>query len=241
MNRKDRIWQDQEVASGFLDVRTAFPYASDHAGFVRDLLATGRDVRRFLDVGCGAGFFTQAVHARWPEAQAVMVDFSEAMLDEVERGAIGPHETRQIDLMDRDWADGLGRFDAVVSGFAIHHLPDERKRAVYADLRAMLDPGGWFVHVEHVASASPLGNRLFDRHIGDALFAAARRLDPAITRAQATAKFDDRIDADANILAPVEDQCDWLRGLGFVDVDCFFKCYEVAIFGGRVPDGEVQP
>ncbi len=36
-----------------------------------------------------------------------------------------------------------------------------------------------------------------------------------------------------NILALVEDQCDWLREIGFSDVDCFFKLFEVAIFGGR--------
>ena len=38
-----------------------------------------------------------------------------------------------------------------------------------------------------------------------------------------------------NILAPVGDQCDWLREIGFEDVDCYFKIFELAVFGGRKP------
>jgi hypothetical protein len=36
-----------------------------------------------------------------------------------------------------------------------------------------------------------------------------------------------------NILAPVEEQCRWLRLIGFADVDCFLKVFELALFGGR--------
>ena len=42
----------------------------------------------------------------------------------------------------------------------------------------------------------------------------------------------ERLDRPANILAPVEDQCRWLREIGFRDVDCFWKYFELAIFGG---------
>jgi len=34
----------------------------------------------------------------------------------------------------------------------------------------------------------------------------------------------------------VESQLDWLRELGFADVDCFFKAFELAVFGGRKPE-----
>ena len=36
-------------------------------------------------------------------------------------------------------------------------------------------------------------------------------------------------------MASVEDQCEWLREIGFADVDCFFKVFELAVFGGRKP------
>jgi len=31
----------------------------------------------------------------------------------------------------------------------------------------------------------------------------------------------------ANILASVEEQCRWLRDIGFQDVDCFWKYFEL--------------
>jgi len=45
-------------------------------------------------------------------------------------------------------------------------------------------------------------------------------------------QFLERPDRAANILASVEDQCRWLRDIGFVEVDCFWKYFELAIFGG---------
>jgi len=36
----------------------------------------------------------------------------------------------------------------------------------------------------------------------------------------------------------VEVQCEWLRDAGFIDVDCFFKAFELAIFGGKRPPDE---
>jgi len=45
----------------------------------------------------------------------------------------------------------------------------------------------------------------------------------------------ERPDKEENILAPVELQCSWLRDLGFADVDCFFRLFELALFGGRRP------
>jgi hypothetical protein len=44
-----------------------------------------------------------------------------------------------------------------------------------------------------------------------------------------------RPDKSENILAPVEAQCTWLSEIGFVEVDCFFRILELALFGGQKP------
>lgn len=35
-----------------------------------------------------------------------------------------------------------------------------------------------------------------------------------------------------NILESVETQCNWLREIGFAEVDCYMKIFELALFGG---------
>ncbi|MEM1027371.1 MAG: class I SAM-dependent methyltransferase [Planctomycetota bacterium] len=240
MKRADQIWQDGEIASRFLGVRTAFPYALDHPKIMLELLGTGRPIKRFVDVGCGAGFFSAAVHSRWPEAVAVLVDFSEPMLEEARKNLIGPAEVHALDLMSDTWPERLGVADAVVSGFAIHHLPHPIKQRVYRDIYALLEPGGWFVHIEHVASASSLGTELFDRQVVESLHRHLVQEDPALTPEGVANRYCDQCDQEANILAPVELQCDWLREIGYVEVDCYFKSYEIAIFAGRTLDAKVE-
>ncbi len=238
MSQDATVWQSPEVAQAFLKgVRGAFPHAADQLAIMCQLLQTGRPFRRFLDLGCGDGVLTAAVRRHWPDAEVVLIDFSDPMLDAA-RARFGVGTTiLNRDFADSDWADGLGPFDAVVSGFAVHHHPDDRKRRIYRDVFSLLAPGGWFVNIEHTASASPLGNRLWEQQMVEALYRRRQQQDPTVSREQVHHEFTSRQEREADILAPVWDQCDWLRAIGFIDVDCFFKSFELAVFGGRAPAG----
>lgn len=80
------------------------------------------------------------------------LDVSELMLEAArERFA----DDDRIELVQHDLAEplpALGRFDAVVSSMAIHHLEHERKRSLYREVFGRLEPGGVFANFEHVAS-----------------------------------------------------------------------------------------
>jgi len=52
------------------------------------------------------------------------------------------------------------------------------------------------------------------------------------SRAEVEKTYYARPDKAANILAPVEAQCQWLREIGYTDVDCYLKVFELAVFGG---------
>src|SRR5205823_9928293 len=122
-------------------------------------------------------------------------------------------------------------FDAVVSGYCIHHLPDERKREIYDEIFQRLAPGGVFVHAEHVASATPALEALFNDAMSEHLYHRRRENGEAVTLEEVLEQYLDRPDRAANLLAPLETQLAWLREIGFAEVDCYWKWFELAIFG----------
>ena len=235
MKPKDVVWKSEQVVAKFLTgVRGAIPLAQTQIEVMLQLLATRRQpVRRFLDLGCGDGVLGAAILEKHPRATGLFADFSEPMLAACRTKLAGKHvPTRLIDFGKPTWVPAVadaGPFDAVVSGFSIHHQPDRRKRALYREIHRLLAPGGWFVNIEHVAPATPLTTVLFDEVLIDSI----HRQQSHLSRATVSRQFVKRADKAANILAPVDEQCRWLRSVGFNDVDCYFKIYELALFAGR--------
>jgi tRNA (cmo5U34)-methyltransferase len=144
----------------------------------------------------------------------------------------------EADFGQPDWVEKLPvtHFDAIVSGFAIHHSEDDRKRAVYQELFALLNPGGLFVNIEHVASSTSHGEELFERAYARSLAGARRARGEEATDEQVYDELNVRPDKGANRLTPVETQLAWLREIGFVEVDCYWKHYELAVLAGYKPE-----
>jgi ubiquinone/menaquinone biosynthesis C-methylase UbiE len=236
-------WKDEELVRSYLQgIRGALPLVHEQFDvLLRVVAAGGIEPATFADLGCGGGTLAGVLLERYPEARAVLVDFSEPMLREA-REALRSHAKRctfiSADLSSYEWvrdAKAVAPFDVIVSGFAIHHLTDERKRALYGEAFDLLSPGGLFVNTEHVSSASPWLTEVFDNRLIDSYEAFHRANGAPKSREEIAAEYVHRPDREANILASVEDQCDWLRDIGYQDVDCYFKLYELAIFGGRKP------
>jgi SAM-dependent methyltransferase len=169
----------------------------------------------------------------------VLVDFSEPMAAAAQRSLArhaGRWEYVLADLSDARWKDTLptARYDAVVSAFCIHHLPDERKRALYREAYELLEPGGIFLNWEHVA-ARGLGDGMLEEWIIDNLLAAERGRPQPRPEHEVVREYLDA--ADEDILAGPHVQCDWLGEAGFQDVDVFFQVPEIAIFGGTRGEG----
>jgi tRNA (cmo5U34)-methyltransferase len=128
------------------------------------------------------------------------------------RERFGTDERAEVVDHDLEWPlPALGLFDVVASSFAIHHLPHPQKRQLVQEVFAILEPGGVFCNLEHVASPTA---RVHQRFL-DAL---------GITSDQEDA---------SNKLLDMETQLGWLREIGFEDVDCFWKWRELALLVGK--------
>ncbi len=230
-------WRDRDVASRFASERASIvPESRAQIDVLLHVLRRReRPIARVVDLGAGDAVLLDAVLAAFPAARGLALDYSDAMR---ERAAVrlAPFGARArvaaTDLRTDAWTRGLDdRPDVVVSGFAIHHLPDARKRALYAEIFATLAPGGTFLDLEHVASATPAVEALHDEAM--VAFRAAHAADADVDAIRAA--YHARPDKADNVLAPVERQCAWLREIGFVDVDVFWKWFELALFGGATP------
>ncbi len=238
--RSKSQWQTKELATAFLQgIRGAIPGADLQLEVLGKIVSLWRPrPLRILDIGCGDGILGRLLLEKFPAAQVIFTDFSEPMLAAV-RDKLKDSSRAIIlkaDFSKSSWLKvvaGKGPFDVIVSGFAIHHQPDSRKKKLYDEIHDILTPGGVFLNLEHVASVSGAVGNLFDDLFIDHLLRFHRSIKPGTTRQEIETTYYHRPDKKENILAPVEAQCAWLRRIGFQDVDCFFKIFELALFGGR--------
>jgi tRNA (cmo5U34)-methyltransferase len=112
----------------------------------------GLRVGRFLDLGAGTGATTLSVLAQHPEATAVILDESEAMLAAA-RSALG----EAVTVVVAGLADPLpdGPFDLVVSALAVHHLDGPGKADLFRRVARLLTRGGRFVLGDLVVPEDP--------------------------------------------------------------------------------------
>jgi SAM-dependent methyltransferase len=201
------LWDTPTHALEYLSRADRIPYRGEGERTLLECLPPS--IGRVLDLGSGDGRLLGLVRLARPVMEAVAIDFSETMLDRLrERFAEDP----RVRVVGHDLSAplpeaSLGRFDAIVSSFAIHHLTHPRKRELYTEIHRLLSPGGIFLNLEHVSSATPALHHQF----------------------LATMNVAPEDEDPSNKLLDVETQLAWMRAIGFADVDCLWKWRELAL------------
>ena len=151
-----------------------------------------------------------------------------------------PKEGARVEPLLRDlafpaWREAVrGPFDAVVSGLAIHHLLDARKRQLYQEVYALLGTGGLFLNNDAVLSPPALQEwftALWYREMQaqeERLRGVKRSIESIRTELQEQLRVGDH----PSYMAPLAVQLAWLSEAGFTSVDCDWKYLDFAIFGG---------
>ncbi len=187
----------------------------------------------FLDLGAGTGAATTGILGRYRLSTAILADFSPQMIGEGER-QLAPFAGRftyvEFDMSTSSWPAQIpSTLDAVVTSMCIHHLPDERKRGLFAEIYEHLAPGGWYLNYDPVSSPDPVVEATWEM--------ANDRADPeaASKRLHRTPEEHARYENHVRYIIPLDQQLDYLRSAGFTGIDVYWKHLENVIYGGCRP------
>jgi tRNA (cmo5U34)-methyltransferase len=202
------LWSTTEHALGYLAKADSIPHRTEGEAVLLDYIPT--TAKRILDLGTGDGRLMALLKIDRSPATGVAVDFSPIMLEKAKARFQDDPSVEVIAHNLDDRLPDLGKFDAIVSSFAIHHVTHDRKRSLYAEIFNLLTPGGVFANLEHVASPNQKVHMQFLHKIG----------------------YTPETEDPSNKLLDVESQLQYLREIGFEDVDCYWKWLELALMIG---------
>jgi tRNA (cmo5U34)-methyltransferase len=222
-----------------LDIQQAFnTAAADYDGLRRTLIPCfddfyGTAVRVIpfeqtapldvLDLGGGTGLYSGMVQAVFPNAQITMLDLAAEMLEKARVRFEGMGKSVRIII--GDYASTFeGSYDLIISGLSIHHLEDAEKERLYDRIYLSLKPGGMFVNADQVMGSTTELEKLYRQNWLEEVRARGIS-DEALDAAYKRMEYDR--------MAPLEHQIRWLEAAGFQDVDCWYKNFSFAVFGGR--------
>ena len=237
-------WRTEKLAKTYLEgVRGAIPFANEQIDLlIRIIRYFQPNVKSFLDIGAGDGILGRTIFAHWPDSKGVFLDYSAPMIKAAKLKCLDYQNSAKFIIQDYGefgWLDSISNnipVDLVISGFSIHHQDDNNKKRIYREIyNQILKPGGLFVNMEHVASKTTDIENIFDSLFLDCLVNYHQKIDSNASSEKIANEYYNREDKKLNILTPVEDQCNWLREIGFINVDCYFKIFELSIFGGVKP------
>jgi tRNA (cmo5U34)-methyltransferase len=203
------LWSRTDHALDYLERADSIPHRTEGESSLLEFIP--QTTLRILDLATGDGRPLAFVKRNHPNTEAIAIDFSPAMIEAAKKRFANDSSVAVVAHDLDNPLPNLGKFDAVISSFAIHHLAHERKRTLYSEIHRLLNADGVFCNLEHVSSPTASLHEEFLREIG----VTGETEDPS------------------NKLLDLETQLKWLREIGFVDVDCHWKWRELALLAGR--------
>lgn len=118
---------------------------------------------RILDLGAGTGLLTYFWYQQCPDAEYVLIDIADKMLDIARKRFHGiEHVSYQVGDYSCELPDML--YDAVISALSVHHLEDEDKMKLFSEIYDTLPNGGIFVNYDQFCAGEPEMNHWFDSY-----------------------------------------------------------------------------
>ncbi len=215
-----------EAAEGYDRARRQLvPSFDDFYGTVIESIPHERDdAIRILDLGAGTGLLSALVARAFPRAWITLVDASPEMLGVARRRFADEPERFELRVLDYAREPLPREYEVVVSALSIHHLDGTGKRELFRKIYGVLCDDGVFVNADQVLGSTP------------EIEACCRETWLRQVRGRGVSEEDlaaalVRMREDRP--STLEEQKAWLEEAGFRQVDCPYKNYSFAVYGGR--------
>lgn len=183
------------------------------------ITANLEEPKRIIDLGAGTGLLTHFWYQQYPNAEYVLVDIADEMLNIARKrfDGIGNVSYQVMNYMDQ-LPDS--DFDVVISALSIHHLEDSNKKILVSQIYDSLPDGGLFVNYDQFCAGQPQLNQWYDsyweNHLSDSgltdrdieLWKERRKLDRECS---------------------VEQEMDMLKSSGFKAVKCVYSYQKFSV------------
>ena len=217
-----------EAAEGYDRARRQLvPPFDDFYGTAVESIPHERDAAiRVLDLGAGTGPLSALVARAFPRARITLVDASPEMLGVARRRFADEPERVEMRIMDYAREPLPGEYEVAVSALSIYHLDGTGKRELFRKVYGALCDGGVSVNADQVLGSTPEIEARYretwlrqvrERGVGEEDLAAA------LVR-----MWEDKP-------STLEEQKAWLEEAGFRQVDCPYRNYSFAVYGGCKP------
>lgn len=205
--------------------RFLIPCFDDFYGTALTLSEEVSTVKNILDVGAGTGLMSAFFHEKYTNAKITLIDISRDMLKKAEDRFQGKEN---INFLNEDFATvdlPENHYDLVVSGLAIHHLPNKLKQQLFSKIAKTLTPGGWFINADQVLGETDLTEKIYTEnwknHVQQNINLSQEEKESAFERIK------------VDIMAPLKAQLTWIEQAGMQNANCYYQYYNFVVFAAN--------
>ncbi|MCE5213610.1 MAG: class I SAM-dependent methyltransferase [Methanobacterium sp.] len=179
---------------------------------------------KVLDLGSGTGNITIAVKKRYTNAKITCVDLAERMIN-IAQYKLSKYKDINYHLGDLRKIQFDSDYDLIISSLALHHLQtDQEKINIYHKIYDSLKEGGAFYNADNILASSKYLENVNIKQWKD--FMRKNISSEEIEEKWLPTYYKE------DYPAPLITQVDWLREIGFKNVDITWKYINGAVFGG---------
>lgn len=196
-------------------IERCFPRYREMLWALTDYLPPQEAVHSILELGCGTGNLTVALHAKYPNAHVTTVDLSEESLN-VCRSRLNDASHLSVQQADfRELRFSESQFDLIASSISLHHLTSEEKQNLYREIYGWLREGGTFANADQFRGDS---DALYRQHIQN-----WKRLTFSAGCSDEEWEMWMKHQREHDHHEPLLDHFRWLETAGFRSVDCVWR------------------